>query len=129
MLTLDWRNVMWILFLLGLFAGSPTAGASEASPPPDLTVSAIRGEASVRRRCAACHAVAADDQSPNPDAPPLREVAERYPVDNLGEAFAEGIMVAHDSTMPPFTLEAQEIADILAYLDQLNEERRERVRP
>ena len=48
---------MWILFLLGLLL--PDANdtpAHTAGPPEDLTVSAIRGEMSVRRRCSTCHA-------------------------------------------------------------------------
>lgn len=117
---------MWMFLLFALFGaeGGPTYAAPPA-PPSDMVVSAMRGEDAVRRRCSACHAVGADDQSPNPRSPPLRDIASRYPVDNLEEALAEGIYVGHDSPMPSFVLEADEIADITAYLKQLNARRAE----
>ncbi len=115
---------MWMILLLALLGAD--SGPSYAQPPgapSDMVVSAIRGEDSVRRRCSACHAVGADDQSPNPRSPPLRDIALRYPVENLEEALAEGIYVGHNSPMPPFALEADEVADITAYLKQLNAQR------
>ena len=114
---------MWFLIVLGLlFGGSTEAPASGASPPADLTVSSIRGEALARRECAACHAVGAADESPNPKAPRFRDLADRYPVENLQEALAEGIMVAHDAPMPTFTLDPGEIADLIAYLETVQDE-------
>lgn len=111
---------MWIALLFAMIAGaSDVDPVISRGPPEDLTVSYIRGESSVRRRCAACHAVGPDDQSPYPDAPPLRVVVTRYPVENLEEALAEGIYVNHQGPMPPFVLEADEIADIVAYLRTL----------
>lgn len=112
---------MLILLLLAALAGDPPPGAARL--PSDLTASSVRGESAVRRRCAACHAVAADDASPNPDAPPLREIQGRYPVDNLEEALAEGILVGHDSPMPAFELEPEEISDIIAYLRRIGDAR------
>lgn len=115
---------MWIFVLLGLLLPDITeAPTRRVGPPADMTVSAMRGEMSVRGRCAACHAVSIDDASPYPGAPPLRDIASRYPVENLEEAFAEGIYVGHRGPMPPFTLEAEEIADITAYLRTLQSRR------
>ena len=117
---------MWMFLLFALLGaeGGPTFAGTPA-PPSDMVVSAMRGEDSVRRRCSACHAVGLDDQSPNPRSPPLRDIASRYPVENLEEALAEGIYVGHNSPMPPFALEADEIADITAYLKHLNAQRAE----
>ncbi len=115
---------MWILLLLAMLGADSGPGSVQPpAPPADMVVSAMRGEDSVRRRCSACHAVGMDDQSPNPRSPPLRDIATRYPVDNLEEALAEGIYVGHNSPMPPFALDAEEIADITAYLRQLNAQR------
>ena len=111
---------MLLFFLLGLLLPDSTeAPAREVGPPADMTTSVIRGEMVVRRRCASCHAVSTDDRSPYPGAPPLREIVSRYPVENLEEALAEGIYVGHRGPMPPFRLEADEIADIVAYLRTL----------
>ena len=51
-------------------------------------------------------------------APPFRTLHTRYPVENLAEAFAEGIVTGHP-TMPQFRLDAAQIGDLLAYLKTL----------
>jgi cytochrome c len=48
----------------------------------------------------------------------LRDLKLRYPVDDLAEALAEGILTAHPQ-MPVFTFSTDEIDDLLAYLDSL----------
>jgi mono/diheme cytochrome c family protein len=51
-------------------------------------------------------------------APPFRELHRRYPVDDLAEAFAEGITTGHPS-MPEYRLAPDQIEDVLAYLRSL----------
>ena len=65
--------------------------------------------------CAECHAISADDESKHPEAPPLRDLSERYPVEHLAEAFAEGIVVGHED-MPEFQASPEQINALLAYL-------------
>lgn len=78
------------------------------------------GEAIVMEKCAPCHAVGRSGASPNAKAPPLREVAAKYRLQDLEEAFAEGIMVGHEATeMPPFEMSPDEIDSLLAYLRAL----------
>lgn len=113
---------MWIFVLLSLLLGDSDQPGPPTPPAEDMTVSAIRGEALAVRRCAACHATGVSGASPNAKAPPLREVGKRYPVENLEEAFAEGILVAHDGPMPPFAFEPDEIQDLIAYLRKLQDE-------
>jgi hypothetical protein len=48
----------------------------------------------------------------------MRDIARRYPVESLAEAFAEGITVGHRD-MPEFILEPNEIDQLLAFLDSL----------
>jgi cytochrome c len=88
---------------------------------PALAQSAVqRGSGLVKQHCAACHSIGATGESPNAKAPPLREIARKYRVEDLEEAFAEGIMVSHQaSDMPPFTFEPQQIAALTAYLRSL----------
>ena len=79
-----------------------------------------RGAALVKQHCAACHATGAEGASPKADAPPLREIARKYRVEDLEEAFAEGIMVSHQATdMPPFTFDPPEIMALTAFLRSL----------
>lgn len=51
-------------------------------------------------------------------APPFRSLAERYPPSALEEALAEGVMTAHPA-MPEFVFEADEVRDLVAYLETL----------
>jgi cytochrome c len=78
------------------------------------------GAALVKAQCAPCHAIARTGASPNPKAPPLREIARKYKPEDLEEAFAEGIMVGHQSPdMPAFEFEPAQIDALTAYLRAL----------
>lgn len=81
---------------------------------------AEQGRALAEQHCSRCHAVGREDQSRLPIAPPLRELPKRYPVANLAEAFAEGIVTAHPA-MPQFTFEPPQIEALLSYIDSLGQ--------
>ena len=83
---------------------------------------ADRGRGLAERLCARCHAIGPSGESPHEQAPPFRELAARYDVWQLEEAFAEGIVVGHPD-MPAYELAPAEIGDLLTYLDSLNPER------
>jgi len=68
--------------------------------------------------CARCHAIDKVSPSPLSIAPPFRTLHQRYPVENLQEALAEGIIVGHP-VMPQFRFEADQIGDFLAFLKSL----------
>jgi mono/diheme cytochrome c family protein len=77
-----------------------------------------RGRALAEAKCARCHAVGARGASPVSPAPPFRTLPQRYPVESLAEALAEGIVVGHPM-MPEFQLEPPEIDALLAYIESL----------
>jgi cytochrome c len=77
-----------------------------------------RGLVFVRANCSRCHAVDKVSRSPLPMAPPFRTLHERYPVENLEEPLAEGIITGHPS-MPEFRLDPGQITDVIAYLKVL----------
>lgn len=77
-----------------------------------------RGYALIRANCSGCHAVGRADVSPLPDALPLREVHQRYPVEHLAEALAEGLVTGHPGK-PAFRFDAQPVDDIIEYLKSL----------
>jgi cytochrome c len=79
---------------------------------------ADRGLAILEKNCARCHALGLTGDSPHRQAPPFRDVVERYPVEDLEESLAEGIVSGHPD-MPEFTFEPDEINDIIAYLNSL----------
>jgi mono/diheme cytochrome c family protein len=90
--------------------------------------SADRGGELVRRNCGMCHAVTRSDASPNPAAPAFRDLHRRYPIDNLAEALAEGILTGHPQ-MPEFSFAEGEVVDIIAYLKSIQLQRPARADP
>jgi mono/diheme cytochrome c family protein len=87
-------------------------------PASALEPRAQRGYRFALTHCASCHAIDKVGTSPLKIAPPFRTLHERYPIDDLAEAFAEGIVTGHPS-MPEFRLDGAQIDDLLAYLKSL----------
>jgi mono/diheme cytochrome c family protein len=77
-----------------------------------------RGRALLQESCARCHAIDETGASPFEPAPPFRALGERYPVESLEEALAEGILGGHPA-MPEFVFEPDQIDAIIAYLRSL----------
>lgn len=77
-----------------------------------------RGFIFVKENCSRCHAIGLHGASPLPIAPPFRTLHERYPIEDIAEALAEGIVTGHP-TMPQFTLEPAQINDVIGYLKSL----------
>jgi mono/diheme cytochrome c family protein len=77
-----------------------------------------RGHVIARHYCSPCHAVDhKQKKSPVADAPPFWTLAQRYPLEDIEEALAEGIMVGHEGVqMPVFELDPPAIEDLIAYL-------------
>ena len=84
----------------------------------DFLVREIRGRTFARVHCAQCHSIDRMTQSPLKIAPPFRTLHQRYPIETLAEALAEGISTGHPS-MPEFRLEPDQINDLLSYLKSL----------
>ncbi|WP_198371756.1 c-type cytochrome [Roseomonas rosulenta] len=90
--------------------------AAACAPRPDPRVA--EGERLAQARCASCHAVGPTGASPRPPAPPFRDLHRRYPVDQLAESLAEGILTGHPA-MPQTSFDQAEIEAFLAYLRSL----------
>jgi cytochrome c len=80
--------------------------------------SAQRGFVFVKTNCSPCHAIGRYDQSPLPLAPPFRTLHQRYPIEDLEESLAEGIVTGHPS-MPEFQLDGAQINQLIDYLKTL----------
>ena len=110
---MDVRTPLAAGLLLAAFSGAALAQGTSAA--------AKRGEALLKSNCAECHAVLRTGESPNKKAPPFRTLGQRYKIDDLQEALAEGIVVGHGGAeMPHFIFEPTEIDDIIAYLKSIN---------
>lgn len=78
------------------------------------------GRRLVETNCARCHAVGPTGESTHPGAPPFRSLHLRYPVEDLGEALAEGISTGHPD-MPEFVATPEQIEAIIAYIKSLGQ--------
>ncbi len=73
------------------------------------------GREIVETQCATCHATGTDDESPRPDAPPLRIVLANYAPEALADDFRELVHVGHPD-MPDFDFGPIGTDHVLAYL-------------
>ena len=97
-------------FVMSLGEGKKAAGDA-----------ATQGFDLLRSNCARCHAIDVASLSPEPKAPPFRDVVKKYNPDDLEEALAEGIVTGHNN-MPVFSFTPEEVTAIIAYLDTLKAE-------
>jgi mono/diheme cytochrome c family protein len=79
---------------------------------------AARGERIAEARCASCHAIGRTGASPRANAPAFRDLHRRYPVDQLAESLAEGIVTGHPD-MPEQSFDRAEVEAFIAYLRSL----------
>ncbi len=101
-----------------LIAAALALGSIGPSLADEKDEAAGKGLKLLEANCARCHAIGVEGASPLEKAPPFRDVVLRYPVGNLAEALAEGIVTGHPD-MPEFVFEPADIEAILAYLDTL----------
>jgi cytochrome c len=89
-----------------------------AASAQELDPAAQRGMTFVRTNCARCHAIDKLSPSPLSAAPPFRTLHKKYPLENLEEAMAEGIVTGHPA-MPEYRLDPGQIFDVLSYFRTL----------
>ncbi len=108
-----WRAGRVALFTLALAWGLAPWGALRAD---DTAVA--QGRALAEKNCGRCHALGRTGESPLAIAPPFRIFAERWPLESLEEALAEGIVTGHPD-MPEFVFTPEEIGHLIAFLASL----------
>ena len=104
--------VVGALMVTGVGTVAGPAAAQTLSPAEQ------RGLTFVRVHCAQCHSIDVASESPLKIAPPFRTLHERYPVTDLQEPLAEGIVTGHP-TMPEFRFDPDQVRDLVAYLKTL----------
>ena len=119
MIRMDTWRAAALLCCLSAFGAQAQEYVPDAVPEPPGDP--LAGRRMAVEFCSACHRVDANPRpSPVADAPRFATFKDRWPLENLEEALAEGIMVSHpEYPMPVFQFEPDEIADLIAYLDTL----------
>lgn len=102
------RTLLWGLAALWALATAAPAAAREDD-------AAAAGRKLAERHCARCHAIGTEDASPHPQAPPFRVIVTKWPLQNIEEALAEGIITGHPD-MPAFEFEPPDIEALIEYL-------------
>ncbi|MBD8890317.1 c-type cytochrome [Roseibium litorale] len=105
----------------GVFLASlvlQTGAQAQESNYPDDPESLAIGRKIAEDNCSPCHAVGAEGESPDPQAPAFRDLSQRYPVSSLEESLAEGIVTGHND-MPEFVLQPDDIERFLGYLSSI----------
>lgn len=95
---------------------SLASGVAAQGDPADDPV--VLGRELVETYCAACHNIEVDGDSPHDQAPPFRELHERYELEWLEEGLVEGLVSGHPD-MPEFEFDPDQAQSIIAYLKTL----------
>ncbi|MGC2410214.1 MAG: cytochrome c [Methyloceanibacter sp.] len=104
--------------MAGLFGGIVLLGvAPTVTRAADKTL-VDKGEVLVRENCSRCHAVGKEGDSPHPEAPPFRTLSSKYPIEDLAESLAEGIVSGHPD-MPIFVFSPHDVEAIIEYLQSI----------
>ncbi len=110
----------WFLLVTLLAA---TAAACAAQPaqlyeplaPSERAVLVAEGREIAVSQCSACHATGVDDASSRADAPPLRDIFERYDSAALAGNMMIGVHVGHPD-MPLFHMGPRGVDALVEYL-------------
>ena len=98
------------------FALAVAGGRGIANEPQKLEAA---GHAILAEKCARCHAIEKTGDSPLAQAPAFRDLHKKYPVANIAEALAEGIVTGHPD-MPSTPFVQDDIDAIIAYIEALS---------
>jgi cytochrome c len=77
-----------------------------------------KGEVLVSKNCSPCHAIGKQGDSPHKEAPPFRTLSAKYPIDDLAESLAEGIVSGHPD-MPIFVFTPHDVEAIIQYMESI----------
>ena len=99
-MALECIDLMDLMNLLGrkidrsLFSVVLLLLSAGAALPQDKRARESRGGELLTTNCSRCHAVGRIGNSTHPEAPPFRTLGQRYPIEVLAEALAEGTQAA-----------------------------------
>ena len=111
-----------VILAFAAAASCQSAPVADDAPAPNAAL-IEQGRQYAVIHCAACHAIGTHDASRRREAMAFRSLSRYYPVDELADSLADGIMTG-DSDMPEWRLTPDEIAALLAYMQSIQPVRR-----
>jgi len=111
------HKMKWPCDLISLFWISLLVSGANATAANSPT-SEIDGRMLLQKHCSRCHSIDATGKSPLEQAPPLREVYLKYPIEQLEYGFAEGMGSKHRE-MPQIQFSSEQVSAILNYLGSI----------
>ena len=108
----------WLLAPLAAYVLVGFGAVVAAAAEKDLT---DKGEQLVKENCSRCHTIGKEGNSPHPDAPPFRTLSSKYPVEDIAESLAEGIVSGHPD-MPIFVFSPTDVEAIIDYLQSIQDQ-------
>jgi mono/diheme cytochrome c family protein len=110
---------LWEAAQNAAIAGLAFAALCFAVPAQAAEKSLIdKGEVLVKKNCSPCHAIGKEGDSPHKEAPPFRTLSAKYPIDDLAESLAEGIVSGHPD-MPIFVFGPHDVEAVIQYLESI----------
>ena len=108
------------LMSLALLIASPATAAEPEAQAPSPTKEQLiaSGQKLASDKCASCHSIEKQGNSPHKDAPPFRTFADKWPLSSLEESLAEGIVTGHKD-MPEVVFTPKQIGQFLEFLGSL----------
>ena len=112
-------TILWDTLRSALIAGLACLSLCFVLPAEAAEKSLIdKGEVLVRKNCSPCHAIGKEGDSPHKEAPPFRTLSAKYPIDDLAESLAEGIVSGHPD-MPIFVFSPRDVEAIIQYMQSI----------
>lgn len=112
------RNAAGLAALALLLAACASSGTPPPATPQSTSLAADRGRALAAIRCAGCHAIAGQVDSPRVGAPSFGQVRLRYNALSWPQVMRE-IAEGRHGEMPPIGLAQAEVDDLRAYIETL----------
>jgi cytochrome c len=110
------------VLVTGFFASTIVLGLTTDATAAEKNL-VNKGEVLVKQNCSRCHAIGKEGDSPHPQAPPLRTLSRKYPIEDIAESLAEGIVSGHPD-MPVFVFDPNDVEAIVQYLESIQIETR-----
>jgi cytochrome c len=113
-------KIRFPLYGTGVVLAALVTAAAWPALAQDVGPPERRGAALLSQHCGMCHAVGREDGSAEPQAPALRTIGRRVPLERLEAQLGTGLLGGHP-VMPKFTFAPRDAVAIMRYLRSIQQ--------